>query len=63
MTALNDYCIVGFDNFENFVVASMYVYICQKIWRRCMGWVTRVPDDSLLCWEVLVDGVTLVKEE
>ena len=25
VTALNGYCIVGFDNFENFAVAMMYV--------------------------------------
>ena len=37
MTALNGYCIVGFDNFENFAVAMMYVYVCQKIWRRWGG--------------------------
>ena len=58
-----DYCIVGCDDFElveNFAVTTMSESV-EKM--GCRGVVTRVPDHSFLRWEVLLDGVTEVKEK
>ena len=58
-----DYCIVGcedFDVIKNFMVTTMLDSIVEM---GCKGVVTRVPDHSLLRWQVVVDWVDEMKEE
>ena len=58
-----DYCIVGceyLDVIKNFTVTTMSESMVEM---ECKGAVSRVPDHSLLRWQVAVDGVDEVKEE
>ena len=58
-----DYCIVGCEDFDvvkNFMVTTMSESMVEM---GCKGVVTRVPDHSLLRWQVVVDGVDEVKED
>ena len=52
-----DYCIVGVDNFElidNFKVLTMSECVEGM---QCRGDISRIPDHSIIQWEVFVDGM------
>ena len=55
--SVEDYCIVGVDNFElidNFKVLTMSECV-EEIQHR--GDISRIPDHSIIQWEVFVDGM------
>ena len=58
-----DYCLVGcadFDVVKNFMETTLSESMAEM---GCKAPVTRVPDHSLLHWQVVVDVVDQVKED
>jgi len=56
------YCIMGSEDFDvvkNFMVTTMSEGMVEMV---CKGAVSRVPDHSLLHWQVVVNGVGETKE-